>query len=385
ETESAAETVPLAVEASPARIGDLVRRISATGLTEAIRQVVITPKVGGEIAELPVSEGQFVKKGELLMNLDDREYQLALAEAKDALLDAQVEYGLLLRQGDRETGRQGERGHSRDWEVAKADWEEAQEKYRKGEISDSEYEQARLEWETAQIFSGEKRQELIANKSGLSKALISVKRAELNLSYTEIRAPFSGYVGNLEVEKGQRVSPGQECFKLVDLSQLKVEVGVLESEVGLLQVGRKAVVTFPAYPGEEFHGKVVTINPLVAPESKTCRATVLVENPGGKLKAGMFAYVKLEAQIFKNRFVVPKEAILIRDNRKLLFIVREGLAKWCYVETGLENEELVEITDSTFGLKEGELVITSGHYTLTHDAPVKVIESSKQSTVSSNQ
>ena len=64
------------------------------------------------------------------------------------------------------------------------------------------------------------------------------------------------------------------------------------------------------------------------------------------------------AQIFKDRLLVPKDAILIRDQRKLLFIVRDGLAKWCYVETGLENEKYVEILSSTFDLKPGELVIT---------------------------
>ncbi|MFQ5637297.1 MAG: hypothetical protein ACE5IR_04810 [bacterium] len=69
--------------------------------------------------------------------------------------------------------------------------------------------------------------------------------------------------------------------------------------------------------------------------------------------------------------MVPKEAILICDQRKLVFIVRDGLAKWCYVETGLENEKYVEILDSTFGLKLGERVITSEHYTLVHDARVR--------------
>ncbi|MFQ5677199.1 MAG: efflux RND transporter periplasmic adaptor subunit, partial [bacterium] len=71
-------------------------------------------------------------------------------------------------------------------------------------------------------------------------------------------------------------------------------------------------------------------------------------------------------------FLVPKEAILIRDQRKLVFIVRDGLAKWCYAETGLENDDFVEILSSTFGLKPGEMVITSGHYTLVHDARVKI-------------
>ena len=123
---------------------------------------------------------------------------------------------------------------------------------------------------------------------------------------------------------------------------------------------------------------MVTINPIVDPQSKTCRVTVELDNPQGKLKEGMFTFVELEAQIFKHRFIVPKEAILIRDQRKLVFILRNGLAKWCYVTTGLEDDQFVEILDSTLGLEEGELVLTKGHYTLTHDAPVKVVKGGEQ-------
>lgn len=88
----------------------------------------------------------------------------------------------------------------------------------------------------------------------------------------------------------------------------------------------------------------------------------------------MCAFAKLQAQIFCDRFIVPKEAGLVRDNRRLLFIVRDGLAKPCYLDTGLEDEQSVEILGSAFDVKEGELVITSGHYTLAHDTPVRVGE-----------
>ena len=119
---------------------------------------------------------------------------------------------------------------------------------------------------------------------------------------------------------------------------------------------------------------MTAINPIVDAESKTTAVTVEIPNPEEKILPGMFAYAKLEAQIFNNKFLVPKDAVLIRDQRKLLFIIRDGLAKWCYVTTGLENEDHVEILDSTLGLKPGELVITEGNYTLVHDAKVKVMK-----------
>jgi hypothetical protein len=89
----------------------------------------------------------------------------------------------------------------------------------------------------------------------------------------------------------------------------------------------------------------------------------------------MSAMVNLEATIYKDRLLVPRDAILVRDtNRDLLFIIRDNLAKWSYVEIGHSNDEYVEIPWSKMELKAGELVITDGHYSLIHDAPVKVEE-----------
>jgi HlyD family secretion protein len=374
--EPPATEAPLPVAAAPARRAEIVLRITATGLTRARREVVSTPQVGGEITELPIREGQMVGQGELLLKIDDREYQLAVAEARAALLDAQVEHALM--KGTDTTSAPSPRVHNPvqtvDVEEAARRWEEAQRKARAGQLSTQDYDKARLEYETALVLSGQKREELIASKSGLTRAWNALKRAELNLAHTEIRAPFSGLVADVKVEKGQQVSPGQECMRLVDLSQLEVDLAVLESEVGLVREGRKAEVSFVAFPGETFSGEVVSINPRVDPETKTCRVRVRLANPQRKLKAGMYAFAKIEAQSFPDRFVVPKAAVLVRDNRKLVFIVRDGLAKWCYVDTGLEDEQWVEILGSAFDLKEGELVITSGHYTLAHDTPVQVTQ-----------
>ncbi len=378
----AEQTPAVPVEVARARIGDLVQRLTATGLTRARREITVAPRVAGQVVEIGAREGEFVPAGGLLLRLDDREYALALAEARDRLLGAQVDFGLLLREKKRtsltqpraETNGARAAGDSAQWrrlQAARQRFQLAKEKRQRGEITQDELEQARLEFETEEVLSGAKRDQLLAHKTGLTAAQLAVQRAELNLSYTRIRAPFPGFVADLKVEKGQQVAVGQVCCKLVDLSQIDVDVQVLESEIGLVQEGRHAEVTFPAYPDEVFAGQVVHLNPMVDTETKTARATVRLQNPDRRLLPGMFAYVKLDAKIYKNRLLVPRDAILVRDQRKLLFIVRDGLAKWCYVTTGLENEDFVEIVDSTFGLKPGELVITGGHYTLAHDARVR--------------
>ena len=166
---------------------------------------------------------------------------------------------------------------------------------------------------------------------------------------------------------------------VVDIDPIKVEVQVLEAEVGYLEQGRSAQVTFAAFPGESFVGRVATINPVVERESRTARVTVLVPNPRGQILPGMYARVSVEARRFPDRIIVPKSAVLERDRRTMLFVLDSedgttGLAKWNYVTTGLENDSLIELvaTSETPLLDPGQIVLVDGHYTLIHDATVRL-------------
>jgi multidrug efflux pump subunit AcrA (membrane-fusion protein) len=85
----------------------------------------------------------------------------------------------------------------------------------------------------------------------------------------------------------------------------------------------------------------------------------------------MHADVEIAADIYKDRLLVPQEAVLVRGGRKLVFVVEEDLAKWRYIEVGLENEDYAEVLD---GVKEGEMLIIEGHFTLAHDARVRLAQ-----------
>jgi RND family efflux transporter MFP subunit len=167
---------------------------------------------------------------------------------------------------------------------------------------------------------------------------------------------------------------------IVQLDPIKVEVQVLEAELGYLQEGRRAQVSFAAFPGESFEGRVESINPLVDPEQRTGRVTVLLANPEGRIKPGMYAEVALDAQSFPDRILVPRSAILERgEGRTMLFVFEEdgdrGLAKWRYVQTGHESERLVEILPSEEGeVAPGETVLVDGHHYLAHDTPVRLVD-----------
>jgi HlyD family secretion protein len=281
-----------------------------------------------------VRESDGVGAGQLLAALDPAEYGLAVEEAQAAVRDAEAKYREILLFDER--------------------------------IADAEVRRER---------------ELVArSKSGLETARVRLRKAQLELQRTRIGAPFAGRVATLKVVPGQFVRAGDELMTVVNLDPIRVEVQVLESEVGFLTPGRAAKVSFAAFP-EPFTGKVQTINPVVDGGTRTARATVLVPNPGGRILPGMYARVSLDARRFEDRILVPRSAILERDRRTMLFVFDgqeggRGLAKWRYVTTGMQNDSLVEIVPSeeTETVQPGETVLTEGHYTLIHDARVRLVD-----------
>jgi RND family efflux transporter MFP subunit len=290
------------------------------------------------VREVPVRENQAVASGTRLLQIDTTEYALGVAQARADLLAAETDY-------------------------------------RQRILFDDEIEDLAIRAE---------RERIARSTSGLAQARVRVRQAELQLERSRVTAPFGGRIADLKVVEGEYVSAKTELMTVVDLDPIKVEVQVLEAELGFLSEGRRAEVTFAAFPGELFQGSVETINPVVDPGSRTGRVTVLLPNTNGRIKPGMYAEVTLDAEALPDRILVPRSAILERGEgrrRTMLFVyeegVRGGLAKWRYVNTGRENDTHVEIV--TTGPEQGmvapgEIVLVDGHHYLAHDTPIRLVE-----------
>ena len=333
-TTTFATDIAIPVEGAMVVQDTLVVSVSAAAQAAAAREAPILAQVQGRIVTLRVEENDVVRSGRLLMTIDSTEYALGVARAEAALARAEASHRELTLFDD--------------------------------QITDTEI---RAE-----------RDRVARAKSGLDEAEVGVREARLQLARTRIAAPFAGRIASLEVVEGQTVRVGDPLMSVVDLDPIRVEVQVLESEIGLLAEGRRASVSFAAFPGETFHGRIATINPMVNAETRTAKVTVTLPNPGGRILPGMYARVSLEARKLADRVLVPRAAVLERDRRTMLFVFegegRTGLAKWRYVTTGLANDSLVEIVSNpeTDMVQPGEWVLTDGHYTLIHDARVRIVE-----------
>lgn len=335
-----------AVEAFPTEIalpveGGLVRRdtfvlwVEAQGRAAPLRSAPLQAEVSGPVISVPVQEGDRVAKGELLVRIDPAEYELRVRRAEADLAYAQAEFeGLVL--------------------------------------GDDRLEDAQLR---------EKRERLARLRSGMPGAEAALEEARYQLERTEIRAPFVGRVADLVVDEGARLQIGDAVVEVVDLSTVDVEVEVLERSLPAVEPGRVATVRFAALPDEPFEGRVVTVNPMVDRATGTARVTVRLRNPRAKVLPGMFAEVEIAGRRFADRLFVPRQALVERDKRDVVFLLHsddpggaEGLAKWVYVRTGLENDDFVEVEPERDRdtLEPGSIVLVDGHTTLTHDARVRL-------------
>ena len=350
------------VHAVAAMKGNLVIPVIAEGKIRARRNGEIRAEIAGRIERLYVEEGSRVKKGHLIARLDGREYELAIDEARSRYLESLSR--LLI-----EEERMDPQGNGDLDERLTQLWND--ERY--GRVSRAQRQEAQREIEIAALQSGEYRRDLVEVRTGLSAAQADEERARLNLERTEIRAPFTGVISKLTLNQGQRVTAGEVLCSLIDNVDIEAAVGVLESDLRGLEVGRPVLLAIPAL-AETLLATVDVISPTIDSDSRTCQILIRYKSEDGRLRPGMFVRASIAGQSFPDRLLVPREAILTRDGRPLLFRVDGNRAKWVYVTLGLQNDHSVEIARVLQGgpVEAGTQVIVSDHLTLTDEGKIKV-------------
>lgn len=327
---SSASGLSLPVVAAEVTTGDLVLSVNTTGQVRSEAEGRLRAEVGGRVERVLVRPGDRVRRGRTIVELDPRTFDLDLRDAEVALREKEQAYGDLYRPDSAATGE----------------------------------------------MPSQTRLDAFVIRSGLAAARVRLERAKLDRARATVIAPFNGVVDRILVVPGDQVSAGQEITTLVDLANLRIEASVLEHDLPLIKVGGDAVITSAAAGGKAFNGKVIAILPLVDSTTRAGRAFVRARGDGS-LRPGMYADVRLEAQRLPDRRLVPTRAIIQRDGRDLVFVIREGRAQWTYILAGRSNGTVTEVLpDSSSGIipvNPGDQVIVEGHLTLTHDAPVRIV------------
>lgn len=336
---------PVAVEIGMVDNGPIQDVREFTGSIHAQYQYVVAPKVSGRVIEIRKRLGDPVARGEVLVRIDDGEYQQAEREARANLRISQASLSEAESQ----------------FALAKQELERAQSLSEKGIASEAEFDtatsnfaaqQSRLQLWTAQIEQRE----------------AALKTAEIQLSHTILSAPEPGFVGERYIDEGSLLSPNAPVMSIVGIDKVIVRTTIVERDYGSIHIGQRAVVAVEALPGQRYYGEVVRIAPMLQEASRTAQMEIEIDNGSLALKPGMFARIQVILMEREQAQLVPAQAVVARDGAPGLFLVdREQLtARYVSVELGITTPEVVEVLSPEIE----DAVVTLGQHLLTDGSPL---------------
>ena len=264
------DSVTFSVESGSVRYGPIQDVRELTGSIHAQYQYVVAPKVSGRVLEIHKRIGDRVSRGDILARIDDAEYHQAEREARANLKIAQA----LLGESESQLA------------LAKQDLERVQSLSDKGIAS-----QAELDAATTNYAAQQSRLQL--GMAQIEQREAALRSAEIQLSYTVLRATEPGFVGERFVDEGSLLSPNAPVMSIVGIEQVIVRTTVVERDYGSIRPGQRAVMEVEALPGQRYRGEVVRIAPMLQEASRTAQMEIEVDNDSLALKPGMFARIKV--------------------------------------------------------------------------------------------
>jgi len=364
---------------------DLDVKLSYTADVQANRQVAIFPKVSGYIKRLGAERGDFVRSGQMLVEIEAQELNAAVEQARAAV--ATAEANLKVAESNLEAAKAGlvnqQASVVRARAVADNDGRNATrvgDLHQQGLISamdrdnsrtTAESSQAALAAADAQVAVARSQiatqeSQVVLAQANIERERATLKIAQTNLDNTRLVAPFSGYVSARNLEMGAAVNSQAAgtsnssvgILVLQDLDIVKAVVEVEERHVALVKIGSIARVIIDAYPGKTWEAKAIRIVHALDPRSRTLGVEMEIPNPGHLIKPGMYARVELVIDRHPKAILVPGEALAGEGDDVAVWTVGQGgVVGKRKVKTGATEGTLVEVTK---GLEGGESVIVEG-------------------------
>lgn len=320
-SENARQPSPVMVTTAPAVTKTFHHELLCNGTLEAASNACVGFEVQGTIAEVLVKSGEQVHKGQQLATLSNLQQQMAVERAGNNLMRAKVEMTDILL------------GYSS-----------------KGDTSNLNPQVM----QTARI------------KSGYTEAELALREAEFQLSKTQLIAPITGRIVDLQAKSNNPTGSYPYFCQIIDEQSLQVVFTVLETELQFATQGT-GIVAFPfSNPNDRCNGAITEVNRLVD-KNGMVKVTAKLSGSGSGFIVGMNVRV-LVRRPMANQLVIPAEGLTQRQNRDVVFVMRDTLAYWQYVEVGPRNSAEVVILS---GIDPGNKVIVSGNATIGHEAWVR--------------
>ena len=310
---------------------------SYSGKAAPSKEVSVVPTVPGKVINFNYDVGDTVREGAVLFSVDSADLQNNLRS-----LEANYHVAELNLNNTKNT-----------YENNKILFDEEI-------ISQTEFDQIKLGYETAE--------------ANLTATQIQIDNLKKNIADCTVTSPMSGVIAQRGVERGGFASQAAPAYTVMDLSTIKVEVGVCEQVVNTIAIGDEVAVKMTAVSAEPLTGRVSTISPS-AGQTGTYTVKIELNNQDGAIKAGMLAEVSFTMEQSEEAFVLPRNAVLTKDGETYVYILEGNTVKKTPVETGIETGETIEIKS---GLSEGMEVVTKGQTYISDGEEVNTADSAQK-------
>lgn len=310
---------PATVEATKPRVGESRETVTAVGTFRSNESVVLRPEVASRVKSINFEEGQKVRKGQVLVQLDAATEEATVAQAEAA-------YQLSRANNERQT-QLGARQVATERSVDEA-------------------------------------------RAALLRDQAALQMAKARLEKFTLIAPWDGIVGLRKVSVGAYINAGQEIVNIEQIDPLKVDFRVPEKFLAAVRVGQEIAVTADAFPGQSFPGKVFAIDPLVDELGRAVVVRALIANAGELMRPGVFARVTLTLNVRDKALFLPEQALMPVGERHSVFKIVDGKALAASVEIGRRQDGEVEVVS---GISPDDLIVSAGQIKLRNGAPVQVV------------
>jgi membrane fusion protein (multidrug efflux system) len=308
------------VEVATAENNDVAAYYSGTTTIESDVKATVVSQITGVVLEINAEEGDYVEAGAVLARVETDRYRLELERSNATLKQLET------------------------------DFERKKELFDKKLVSADDFERVSAQYE--------------AQKA-------SVGLAQLNLRYTSIRAPISGYVSERMVRVGNLVELYQATFRINSYDPLLAVLNVPERELSVLHKGLEVSVRLDALPNRVFGGKVTRISPVIDPNTGTFRVTAEIDDAEKLIRPGLFGRVDILYDLHENVPMIPRSAIITEDKKSHVFVIgEESNVTRRAVDLGFERDGMVEIVE---GVVAGDKVVTAGKGSLSDGTQVEIV------------
>ena len=346
-------------------------------------QVTIYSKVQGWVEKINVREGSRVKAGQVLVTLDTREAEATVAQAS-ASLDAATARLKQVKATSQESVQSQIQQTKANLDLAESDLRRAEGLYKEDLIPGKQLDESRMKYNVAKaaydLALNSIRQKTWENDVALAEAQVGQAKANLDLSRAQlanliILSPMNAGVTKRYVDPGTMVKDTTAILTLMDLSEVKMVVNVIEREFVRLQVGQPVKVTVTAFPNRTFQGRISVITPALEMQSRTAEIQISIPNPGYVLNPGMFGGAEILLRSNPEATLIPIQALVNMGGKDIVYVIIGNKAFARTIRKGLIKDTSVEIIQ---GVKAGEKVVTVGQDSLKDGSMVRLIADSEK-------